>query len=98
MGHVGEIEQQLARHAASLTWDGLPTEARRQAVRATLWWAARRWRGPWVPSSSGYGRTALGTGGSPEATMLGTYSRVLAEYAGLVDGGLAKLGNVKTST
>jgi allophanate hydrolase subunit 2 len=33
---------------------------------------------------------ALGAGGSPEATMLGSDSRVLAEYAGLVDGRAGK--------
>jgi 2-methylcitrate dehydratase PrpD len=90
MEQARNVEQHLARHAASMTWDCLPDEARRQAVRATLWWAATALEGSLGSQQQQLRTYAVSAGGLPEATMLGSGSRVLAEYAGLVNGRAGK--------
>ncbi|MCI0142594.1 MmgE/PrpD family protein [Arthrobacter bambusae] len=84
------IEQQLARHAATLTWEQLPLGARRQAIRATLWWTATALEGSLDAQQEQLRAYALRTSASPEATILGGRSRVLAEFAGLVNGRAGK--------
>jgi hypothetical protein len=76
MEQARDVEQHLARHAASMTWDCLPVEAKRQAVRATLWWAATALEGSLGSQQQQLRTYAVRAGGLPEATMLGSESRV----------------------
>jgi 2-methylcitrate dehydratase PrpD len=84
------IEQQIAEHLASTSWDSLPEAARAQAVRAILWSLATGLEGATEPDQMPLLRYVTAQGGKTEATIFGTAQKTTAELAGLMNGRATK--------
>lgn len=84
------LEERLAEHLATSTWEDLPPASRDNAVRALLWWLATGLEGATEPHQRDLCRYVAEQGGRPEASIIGSAQRAPAELAGLINGRAGK--------